>query len=345
MRPCISCWQPQLHPRPHPHPHPQPCRLLSSGSFVVLRRLVQSESLAAFCLRFSITCVSQMFYEIIEVPHPPPRQRFFHLFFTFLIYVLVFVPHRVSSNNSIKCRLLSMSGPRLPLRLWSGVISVKMLAFLNLISCEYGAEANRRQRMHSALHGSWNHYGNDRNINLRTATAPGERSHWRLIMTRCERKILGILVKVNIAKYAKEVPERDREKQAKRERNILVRGGKTFLYIFKLPLSIYIEIESIILKILKMWGLLISLILTYFTPLNKLLQLKWRFKYCRPLQSSWGDAAHLKLFRACRSSALAQLTASEAKQTARKFAKSLLAETQQRAERKERKERLRVEDR
>lgn len=44
MRPCISCWQPQLHPQPHPHPHPQSCRwcrLLSSGSFVVLRRLVQ----------------------------------------------------------------------------------------------------------------------------------------------------------------------------------------------------------------------------------------------------------------------------------------------------------------
>lgn len=74
----------------------------------------------------------------------------FYLFYTFLIYVHVFVPHRVSSNNSIKCRLLSMSGPRLP----CGVISVKMLAFLNLISCEYGAVANHRQRMHSALHGS-----------------------------------------------------------------------------------------------------------------------------------------------------------------------------------------------
>lgn len=144
MRPCISCWQPQLHPRPHPHPHLHPqscrwCRLLSSGSFVVLRRPVQPRSLAAFChlaahsLYFSITCVSQMFYAIIDVPHP--HQRSFYLFYTFLIYVLVFVPHRGSSCNSIKCQLLSMSGPRLR----CGVISVKMLAFLNLISCEYGA--------------------------------------------------------------------------------------------------------------------------------------------------------------------------------------------------------------
>lgn len=82
---------------------------------------------------FSITCVSQMFYEIIDVPHP--HQRSFYLFYTFLIYVHVFVAHRGSSNNSIKCQLLSMSGPRLR----CGVISVKMLAFLNLISCEYGA--------------------------------------------------------------------------------------------------------------------------------------------------------------------------------------------------------------
>lgn len=86
-------------------------------------------------LYFSITCVSQMFYEIIDVPHPHPHQRFFYLFYTFLIYVLFFVPHRGTSNNSIKCELLSMSGPRLR----CGVISVKMLAFLNLISCEYGA--------------------------------------------------------------------------------------------------------------------------------------------------------------------------------------------------------------
>lgn len=74
-----------------------------------------------------------MFYEIIDVPHP--HQRFLYLFYTFLIYVLFFVPHRGTSNNSIKCELLSMSGPRLR----CGVISVKMLAFLNLISCEYGA--------------------------------------------------------------------------------------------------------------------------------------------------------------------------------------------------------------
>lgn len=88
-----------------------------------------------FSFYFSITCVSQMFYEIIDVPHPHPHQRFFYLFYTFLIYVLFFVPHRGTSNNSIKCELLSMSGPRLR----CGVISVKMLAFVNLISCEYGA--------------------------------------------------------------------------------------------------------------------------------------------------------------------------------------------------------------
>lgn len=88
---------------------------------------------ARFLFIFYNMCFTNVLWNHRCTSHP--HQRSFYVFYTFLIYVHVFVAHRGSSNNSIKCQLLSMSGPRLH----CGVISVKMLAFLNLISCEYGA--------------------------------------------------------------------------------------------------------------------------------------------------------------------------------------------------------------